>query len=487
MNQKARRSKREYISLAFDIPTILKDLKKVIWIIFCLSVPVSLLSYVAESKKYVPQYAADASYAVTTRGNNNSKLASIELGSKIADRYAKLITSDVVKKKVTEDTGIPAYEFTITSECSEKNNIFKIKVISNSPYKTFRVIRSVMKNYTTITDYFPDETYIRVLTEPVIPVNSFTMSPSKTIIIRNLIFIFGGLAALFAGLSCLRDTVRFGTDVEDKLSVPFIGAVNYDQKRKGILNRLKKSAHQQNKRYLVYQPEADAAFIESVHKVTRKIRFMMAEKNAKTLLITSIEKGEEKSKTAANIALALADQGKSVVLVDLDLKSPELYRIFQIPDLYECCLKEYLDNDNQEIEHVIGTIPETGLDAVLNRETVEQSSEVLSGGRIKALIDYLRGKYEYVIIDTSPMSVSSDTEKIAGVVDSALMVIKVHESTAKKINDELDIIYQCQTEIIGCILNGTHNSIDSYIGGAGYMKYCFEFKPLKFRRKKTSS
>ena len=480
MNKNARRSKREYISLAFDIPTILMDLKKVIWIIFTLSVPIALLSYVMESRKFVPQYETDASLIVTTRGVNNNKLAGIDIGSKIAKRYTNIIASDVLKKKIAEDVGVPMYEFSISAECVESSNLFKIKVIANSPYKAFKVIHSVMKNYTTITDYFPDETYVDVLTEPAIPTNSFTSPPSKTIIVINLVLVFCGLVGLCAGLSCLKDTIRFGTDVEDKLSVSYLGDINLVRKRERILKKSKNSNNQQGESNLINQPDADPSFVESVFRTSRRIRYNMDRINAKTLLITSTGADEGKSTIAVNIALALAKQGKRVVLVDLDLKCPELYRIIQIPDEYKCSLIEYMEKDDVDVESIIGIVPETGIDAVLNREVAEKSTELLSGDRINALFDFLKERYDYVIIDTSPMSVSSDTEAIAGAADAAIMVLKVHESSAKKINDELDIIYRCQTEIIGCIINGTHNSFDSYLGGSGYLKYCF--RGIRFKK-----
>ena len=485
VNHNARRKKREYITLAIDIPTILQDLKKVIWIIFCLSVPVSLLSYVSDLKKYEPEYSAETRYIVALHSLNNSMLTSIDLGSKIADRYTQIIQSDVLKKKVAEDTGIPENEFSITSSRIEKTNLFKVSVVSNSPQKAYNALRSVMRNYTTVTDYFPDEAYTEVLIEPVVPSGSYTYPPSVTGIVKVFILVFGGMTGLFAGLSCLKDTIRFKTDVGEKLDVPFLGAVTPKPETGGNLKKLKKNKKPEEG-CLIIQADADPEFIESVHKTARKIRHAMEEENAKTLLFTSTNENEGKSFIAANLTLALAEQGRKVVLVDLDLKKPELFKIFNIPDTYECGLKEYLTGEETGPETVVGTIPETETPAVFNREEIAQRAEILSGERIKKLFDYLKEKYEYVIIDSSPMSVSSNTEAVVGLADAAVMVAKAHDVSAKKINDELDIIYRCQTKIIGCIVNGVHSPVGSDLGGFGYRKKTGKgFGLGKLRRKKA--
>ena len=169
----------------------------------------------------------------------------------------------------------------------------------------------------------------------------------------------------------------------------------------------------------------------------------MKAKNQKVLLVTSIGENEGKSTVASNLALSLSKNGNDVVLADLDLRRAAVYKIFDIPP-----------KSSRELwTETVGK----KLKLILNRKPEKQLVDSLKKSGIEELIARERETADYIIIDSSPVSVAADTELILSHVDAVLLVVRQDWTQITEINRFIDMLSKSNAEFLGYVLNDFEN------------------------------
>ena len=155
---------------------------------------------------------------------------------------------------------------------------------------------------------------------------------------------------------------------------------------------------------------------------------------------------------AANIALAMAEKHKKVLLVDGDLRKPAQYKVFEEEqtgrDSFNQLLKEkgnwrekiYYNKANQLWE-------------LFQFHSVEEPAAVLDGSFLEKLAEEWKSEMDYIIIDCSPVSISTDAEHLMKMADSVVLVVRQDWSDVRVINDTVDMIWQSDCDFSGFILN----------------------------------
>ena len=218
---------------------------------------------------------------------------------------------------------------------------------------------------------------------------------------------------------------------------------------------------------LITHPTVSFPYTEGVHKLGRKVRNAMHKRHAKILLITSAGENEGKSTVAANLALSIAEHGKKVLLIDLDMRKPSLNKIFGVEE-------ENIDDIGQFLigkgtgDNLIRLLDQEKLHVILNTKEYSRSTEMLSNGRLEKLFQYLREHFDYILIDSSPMNIVADAEVIANYADASMVVVREHASAARAVNEVLDTLRDSHAKPIGCVLNDTHTGVTSALGGYQY-------------------
>ena len=463
MSQRSRKTQNEYIGASIEISTIIADVKKSIWIIISLSISISLLSYIFRIESYVPSYQVETIFTVTSRGINNNLLTNMSTAQKMANRYAQIFTSSTLQADVVKETGVEAEDFRVSALAVQDTNLVIVRVTSETPQNTYLVMRSMMKNYPKLSEYLVTDALIDVLSEPQISGESLLkINPVDTLYKSFFISLFA-LVLLMTGISCMKDTIRNTADIGNKLDVKCLGVIVHEKRTKRAVESKSTESFLINKRTVSFQ------FSESVLKTSRKIINRMSRVSAKTLLITSCLEKEGKSTIVSNLALAMAEQGKRVAVVDFDFRCPSQYKIFKL-------LKEDVSNTDyysgtEAKDYVVIRIPDTDIFGVFNSKTSDNSNEILISDFSKGLIAHLKKQFDFVIIDSPAMSESADAETIAAYVDASIVVIRQHVAKSKNINDILDILFATPSVLLGCILNDYSGNYGKGIGGRGYSRY----------------
>ncbi|MFC5283224.1 GumC family protein [Pedobacter alpinus] len=198
--------------------------------------------------------------------------------------------------------------------------------------------------------------------------------------------------------------------VEALTNIPIIGVV------KTFPTKLDKS----NKQVLSLE-KPKSVFAESIRSVRTNLSFLASEKQSKVICITSEISGEGKSFMTINLASTLSLIDKKVVIIAADLRKSKMHKAFEVDN--DKGLSTYLANQHQ-IEDVLLQTHVEGLDFIPSGPNPPNPSELIQSERMKILVDYLSTIYDYVLIDTAPIGLVSDSVPLIRNSDINIFVIR---------------------------------------------------------------
>ncbi len=211
-------------------------------------------------------------------------------------------------------------------------------------------------------------------------------------------------------------------------------------------------------------PAAGFYFTEEIQKLATRTVQAAERHHARVLLITSVAENEGKSTVAANLALALAQQDRKVLLIDADLHKASQYKLFRRRVRKSDELAEYLSG---RAELQVEYLARKNLYTLFSVEPQPDASELLASERMRAMLMQLREEMDLIILDTPPMALFSDAEALAELADLSLLVVRQDCVAAKRLNDAADTLKQCRAHFLGCVFNDVRR-MPSSGGGYGY-------------------
>lgn len=217
--------------------------------------------------------------------------------------------------------------------------------------------------------------------------------------------------------------------------------------------RVRRQKNKEHPSMLMDNPLRSFAFVESNRMMASRVRSRMDRKQAKVALITSVAENEGKSTVAANLAMALAKEGKHVLLIDCDFRKPSQYKIFQRPEHESIDLLQELRRGTAE--RVAMPYKTTSMYVLFNSKADASAELVMESGELRQMIHRYRAQMDYIILDTAPLALVSDTEEMARLADTTILVVREDAVLASKINDCIDILNQTDAPVLGCVLNNS--------------------------------
>ena len=451
------------IQNGFEPRTVLGDVKKHLFTIIALSLAAALLMYVRGAKRYTPVYDVSATYVVTTRGANASLISNLSSAQQTAELLSRVVTSGPLMDAVAAELGLPYVPGAVSCEIVQETNLLVLRVTAGSPRMAFLILDSVMRNYPVVTDLIGRDVVMRVLVQPEIPTAPSNANDPLPGAVRTGTACLLALTLFFALASAARDTIRRGSEIERRLDAKYLGSIAHEEEYKTLGTRLRGVGTP----ILIDSPACSFRCIESVQKVCRAVQNSMERGGHKTLLVMSCEENEGKTTVAANLALALSQRGRRVLLMDLDLRNPSLMKLFDFDDEPITVLVDTLMCAPAS-GPLIEQMGEDGVCYIFNTKPCRRSTEILTNGRLERLLALLRERFDYIVMDTPPMSLTADAEALADMADAALMVVREHHTEARRIADALDALSGCRAEVIGAVLNDARASLGGGVGGYGY-------------------
>ncbi|MEM9137269.1 MAG: polysaccharide biosynthesis tyrosine autokinase, partial [Cyanobacteria bacterium P01_F01_bin.42] len=189
---------------------------------------------------------------------------------------------------------------------------------------------------------------------------------------------------------------------------------------------------------------------ETYRMVNTNLQFSSSD-NLQVVVISSGMPGEGKSSTLANIALAMAELGNRVILIDADMRLPSQHQVWELPNRKG--LSHVLVDQNESFDRLPVIAENEGLDILPAGALPPNPTSLLSSQRFSALIKHLRERYDHVLIDAPPITVASDALLISQVVDGLLLVARPGKLNRAAANVAANMIRQAQVNILGVIGN----------------------------------
>ena len=176
------------------------------------------------------------------------------------------------------------------------------------------------------------------------------------------------------------------------------------------------------------------------------------ESGCKKILVTSPQVGEGKSTTTVNLAIAFAQAGARVILLEADLRRPKLHKYLSLNN--EKGMSEYFCGFNT-LEEVKQHSKKYNLDCITGGHIPPNPSELLLLPAFQELLDLLSENYDYIFVDSPPVNVVADPISIAKYMTGAVMVVRQNLTTSDVLHQAVSALEFAKIKILGYVLNGS--------------------------------
>lgn len=224
-----------------------------------------------------------------------------------------------------------------------------------------------------------------------------------------------------------------------------------------------------NAENLVVTPGSSTPTTELFRMVRSSLQFMTAGDGCHTILVTSTRPGEGKSFISVNLAASFAITGKRVVLLGMDIRNPQLGNYLGLK--HNAGITNFLADPSLSIDSIIMSSPRVqGCDVILAGPVPPNPSELLSSAAVDKLFAELRERYDYIIIDSAPSGMVSDTLSLGHVADMTLYVTRADYTLRRDVTFVNNLSTDNRLPRIALVLNGVPMRAKAYGYGYGYGK-----------------
>lgn len=447
--------------LQIEWHSLIRDLVKNIWVIVLAALTGLIAVYVAGRSVYSPVYTSSATLIVTAKSGTYLAYTNLSASSEMAEIFTEVFTQQTVRDRAAAHAGEEYFAGDISASVITNTNILTLSVTAPSPEQAYRELCAVLEVYPEISGAIFSDAVVDVMRSPNVPTGPSNSAGSRH---RLLAAAGSGLAAaaLIAVISVARDTVKNEKAFREKVGEKLLGTVPHEQKKLSLPQVLKrkKSALLLNSAY------ASFSFTESYQKIANRISYLRRHGGDQVFLLTSVAENEGKSTAAANIALALASRGSRVILLDMDFLKPALYKIMGVHVSSFSDFAALLSGSISPENYKIRRYKNTSLYMALNARRRSDYTSWIGSETVGRVLDLFKNKFDYIIIDTPPMSFSADVSELARRADKSLLVVRTDRVRTADINDAVLKLSFEKEKFAGCILNDVYGEF-SFFGQTG--------------------
>ena len=426
------------------------------WVIVLAAIVFGAVGFVAAEFTKTVTYSSQISFVVSNRQTQTQEDAysSSDLNASItlANTYKYILSSRTMCEKVAQtcsfDTTAEEVSRALAMSAETGTNIIVMTISTPSAAKSYDFALAVIHTFGEViesTGY--SSTSITVCEMPVAATRP---NADISALMYLLIGAFGGVILALIVIMILnitRNTIQSTDDIHTRLDLRILGLVGKTVPRGG------KAGAQ--KGLLINSGTVGFSFVETYKAIRTKIENMASKKSQKVFLISSAAESEGKTTVATNLAIALAQNGHSVLLIDADLRKPSVCRQLGLSGGKESRGHGLADvlTGASGLEQAIRYVERHKLFLLASSNAVADPAELLSTSKMEKVIRAMRNEFDFVIIDTAPAGVVTDASILANYVDAALLVIREDYSSVEKILNAIDDLSSGKAELAGCVYN----------------------------------
>lgn len=219
-----------------------------------------------------------------------------------------------------------------------------------------------------------------------------------------------------------------------------------------------------NNKDLIISKNPKSIFAESIRSIRTNLAFSSLDKDIKIIINTSPESGDGKSFITANLAIAYAQEGKKVLLIDADLRRGRQHEIFEVMNAtsggYSNLVLNY--NDDIQLEKYIFPTFDKNVDILPTGPTPPNPVELLASESNKKLLERLKRQYDLIIMDCPPIIGLSDALILARIADISMITVSAKKTKMENLEKAKKQFEQANIKISGVILNQVPTQGSSY-------------------------
>ena len=310
---------------------------------------------------------------------------------------------------------------------------------------------------------------IKISTEAGVPMSPIGPQRNRNIIVAFLISLAAGIGLAFL-LDYLDDSVKTSDDIGRHLRLPTLALIphqNTVEKRK-LLSA--KNGNGAGSMALIALEDNRSAMAEAYRHLRTSLLFSSAGKPPKTILVTSSQPSEGKTTTAINTAITLAQSGAEVVIIDCDLRRPRIHSHFDMENTNG--LTNYLSGERNP-DNLLKTYPGLpNLKIITSGPIPPNPAELLSSNEMKNLLQFLKGNFKHIVIDSPPAISFTDAAILSTLVDGVVLVALAGKSSLHLMRRFKQRLGNIGARIYGVVLNGIKSNSVEY----GYYGYGYTYK-----------
>jgi capsular exopolysaccharide synthesis family protein len=347
----------------------------------------------------------------------------------------------------------------------QRDDIVKYEILSEEYESNRHMYESILARLReAAVDAGLDSADISVVDLASLPIQPSSMSPFTMAELGLVFGLFGGLALALL-LERMDTRMRDSRQIQELLGVPAIAIVpQTNWKGKGPAPDAAAGPE------MLW--DARSPFAESMRVFRTSIQLSSTSKGSRVIAVTSCQPGEGKSTLSMNLAAALAQGGKKVVLVDTDMRRPSVYWRLGLSD--KKGLSEFLTG-MEPLEAVTQTHKTlNSLDVIPSGICPPLPADLLASDQMKKFVSDLRERYEYVIFDSPPALSVTDPLIVASLSDGLVLVIRQGFCTRAMLARAAEVFRDVGVKVYGFVLNGVDASLPEYYGYLGY--YAYDYK-----------
>jgi capsular exopolysaccharide synthesis family protein len=254
-------------------------------------------------------------------------------------------------------------------------------------------------------------------------------------------------------------TLKTPEDVKEQLGVPFLGMVP-DTARPGKTGPALASP------LILRNPRS--ALAEAYRVIRTNLIFSAPDATGRTMVVSSVNPSEGKSTNVLNIAASLAHNDARVLVIDADLRRPTIHQHFNVPSTPG--LSDLIVGKSTR-EEAIRATPLKGLDVLPCGYIPPNPAELLGSARMRELVEDLRQKYDWILVDAPPILAMADAPVIASMVDGLLLIVAAERTQRAAALRALDQISGVGGSLVGVLLNRVNLQRNSFYFGQYYGEY----------------
>lgn len=192
--------------------------------------------------------------------------------------------------------------------------------------------------------------------------------------------------------------------------------------------------------------------ISEAYRVLRtNLSFSAVDESLRALLVTSSSPSEGKSTTISNLAVVIAQMGKTVILVDSDLRRPSLHKVFELGNNHG--LTTAILNPSVPLTHHLQETTVHGLRVMTSGPTPPNPAELLESNRMSHIIDELQNEADMVLFDTPPVLTVTDAAILASQLDGCLLIAEAGKTRRSAFTQATERLHKANSHLFGVVLN----------------------------------